>query len=98
MTTSASVWVCENSCPERLCFSVASRNTALGRGPGRFTRRRLVRFLCRDPRPHTRIEYVEWQGALTQHLIVERAEVELRAQLPLPIGAQRRDLELRTLC
>ena len=56
-----------------------------------------MRFLCRDPRPHTRIEYVERQGALTQHLIVERADVELRAQLPLRIATQRFYLELSTL-
>src|SRR5204863_312410 len=43
------------------------------------------------------VQLVEWQGALTQHLIVERADVELRAQLPLRIATQRFYLELSTL-
>src|SRR6476469_4115961 len=51
----------------------------------------------RDPRANARVEHVERQRALAEHLIVERTHVEAVAQLVLGVRTERADLELAAL-
>src|SRR5579872_3567834 len=60
-------------------------------------RRLLHPLLPGDPVVDPLVEDVERQGAGAQHLVVELADVELRAELPPGALAQLEDLELADL-
>src|SRR5262245_55776928 len=54
-------------------------------------------FVSRDPAVDLLLEHVERHRAVAQHLVVERGELELRAQRLLGLLAQLDDLELADL-
>src|SRR6185295_4998358 len=58
---------------------------------------RLAGLLRRDPAVDPRLQHVERQGAGAEHLVVEPAHVEARAELLLLPLAQLEDLELPDL-